>query len=154
MALLEFISYLYGKGLIDVSKLNEDSIDGLDCRFEALKHVYLAKYFGLDLGYWDKPDGNDVYPDTLQHEFFALDLTKVKPMSAPSELREDEYLSVVSDKSKDWLSMAAAILREKELGRDYSPEQIDFNKPWQNLEFIRSVYADVHRLILPLAPAA
>ena len=154
MPLLELVSYLSGKGLIDVSKLTEDSGDGLHSRLEALQYVYLAKYFGLDLGYWDKPDGYDLYPYRLQDDFFALDLAKVAPRPAPPGLREADYLSVVSGRDYGWLHIAALIMRQKELGRNYSPGQIDFMTYGYKLEFITSVYEDVRRLILPLAPAA
>ena len=149
MTLLEFVSYLAGKGMIDHSKLHDDTDEGLAARLATQKYAYLAKYFGLDLGYRPEMDLYGPYSTRLTQDCLDMDLEKVAPVPAPPGLHEKEFLSVVSGRSPDWLEVATTYMVHKEFRGDTTLEQLISMKPDHTPELIRAVHGDVHRLILP-----
>ena len=154
MRLLEFLSYLHGKGMINARKIRPDDDEGLENMLKVHRYAYMAKYFGLDLGYPHDTNLCGPYSPTMTKAIECLDLENIVPARAPPELREKDFLSVVSGRDPVWLEVATSIMIEKEFDSDITLEDFYYMRPDHAPETIRSVYADVHRLILPLAQLA
>ena len=156
MALLEFISYLHGKGLIDATRVNDYddlSDEGYYGGLRAYKYVFLARYFGLDLGYEFDGAIFGPYSHKMGKECKTLDFRNMPPASAPPGLREDEFLAMAS-RGNDWVDVAARILHEEELDNNTTLLQICGSISNHEEEFIRSVHDEVHKMILAPAQAA
>lgn len=143
MTLAKFMSYLYDKKMIDATKLKDDTDDGFENRLKAQKYVYIAKYFGLDLGHRYDFHLHGPYSRGLTKDYFNLNLDNLPPPSIPSGLKEREFLSVVNSKSVKWLEIAATILFAKKNNETTTLEHLCNMKPDHKPEFINSVSKDV-----------
>lgn len=76
----------------------------------------------------------------------ASDITRV--LTPPPGLRSEEFLSIVRDKSPDWLEMAASIIQITDDNPRIMPRHMYSFKCFHTPEFIDSVYGDLYDLNL------
>lgn len=148
MTLAKFTSYLSSQGMIDASKLHDDTDDGFDNRLKLQKYVYLARYFGLDLGYRYYMYLHGPYSSKLTKAYYTLDLASLPFTSPPSKLHASEFVSALKGKSSDWLEIGATILHEKQMDDNVPREMLYISKPDHTRDFIDSVYDDLDNLCL------
>lgn len=71
MKVAEFASYLSMHGLVDVTKIPEDSDEGFANRTKIQNYAFLARSFGLDMGYVFNGHLND-----LIHSRWPMTMTR------------------------------------------------------------------------------
>ena len=143
MTLEEFASYLSGQGMIDAARLKDDGDEGFENRLKVQKYVFLAKHFGLDLGYVYSIHLHGPYSRRLTSDYYKLDVMNTAASAAPPTLRHKEFMSVLETKSADWLEIAATIIHETSLDKDVRPRHLYVMKCDHRPEFIDSVYHDL-----------
>ncbi len=148
MALGEFVSYLSGQGMVNVARLKDDSDEGFENRLKVQKYTYLAKHFGLDLGYAYNIHLRGPYSRGLTSDYYNLDVANMASASAPPALRHEEFLSVLRGKSTAWLEIAATILHETNLDKGLKLEHFYMLKCDHDPKFIDSVYSKLTSLCL------
>lgn len=95
-------------------------------RFRLQKYVYLAKFFGIDLGYSYNLYMHGPYSSDLADDYYELSRWGVLPSSEESLLtkgfRIDEFIEFVKNRDDEWLEAATTLLdvwhANKEIGMD------------------------------------
>lgn len=148
MALAVFASYLGHHNLIDIKRLRDESDDGFENRLKLQKYVYLAKRFGLDLGYHYNIHLYGPYSRQLTKDYYNLNPDDVCSAHTPHGLQHEEFMSSVGDKRPEWLEIAATIIYEKNIETNFTLERLYLMKCEHTHGFIDSVYADLKDLNL------
>ena len=148
MALVEFASYLAHHNLIDIKRLKDESDDGFENRLKLQKYVYLAKKFGLDLGYHYNIHLYGPYSRQLTKDYYNLNPADMSSAYTPRELQHEDFMSSIGDKEPKWLEIAATIIYEKNIDKNFTLERLYLMK-WEHPPvFIDSVYADLENFSL------
>ena len=146
MALIEFASYLAHHNLIDIKRLRDENDDGFENRLKLQKYVYLAKSFGLDLGYYYNIHLHGPYSYQLTKDYYDLNPADARFTHTPRGLQHEEFMSSVSDKRPEWLEIAATIIYEKNIDKNFTLERLYLMKCEHSPRFIDSVHADLKNL--------
>lgn len=147
MTLSQFVSYLNEHGMIDTAKLKDNSDEGFENRLKTQKYVYLARRFGLDLGYRHNIHLYGPYSPDLTKDYYRMDVANM-PSALPHALNDSEFLSALRGKSSAWLEIAATIIYERDLNQGIPLEHLYLMKPDHAPEFIDSVHVDLKNLNL------
>jgi uncharacterized protein YwgA len=108
-SLLEsFVLFLKEHKLIDVEKLKDESDAGFENRLKLQKYIFIARYFGLDMGYSFSLYIHGPYSPDLARDYYALELTGGRGL--PESFRKDEFLGLVLGKDSNWLEAEATAL--------------------------------------------
>ncbi len=148
-----FLIFLHKNGIIDVGKVDEENDEGFINRLKIQKCVYLAKYYGLDLGYEYNMYIYGPYSTELSNDYYSI-INNIKDYN--KEVNEGfdsmNFLGVVKDKDAEWLEVAVTLLDlhveygreiEKLITRVYVMKDSRYSK-----EYIKSVYEELRRLKL------
>jgi uncharacterized protein YwgA len=148
-----FLIFLHKNGIIDISKVDEESDEGFINRLKIQKCVYLAKYYGLDLGYEYNMYIYGPYSTELSNDYYSI-INDIKDYNREVKDGFDSvnFLEVVKDKDAEWLEVAVTLLDlhveygrniEKLIMRVYVMKDRRYSK-----EYIKSVYEELRRLKL------
>jgi len=148
-----FLIFLHKNGIIDIGKVDEENDEGFINRLKIQKCVYLAKYYGLDLGYEYNMYIYGPYSTELSNDYYSI-INNIKDYN--KEVNEGfdsmNFLGVVKDKDAEWLEVAVTLLdlhveygreTEKLITRVYVMKDSRYSK-----EYIKSVYEELRRLKL------
>ncbi|MBC7112712.1 MAG: hypothetical protein H5T34_01600 [Candidatus Methanomethyliales bacterium] len=106
-----FISFLERHGLIRREDLMREDERGFLSRLKLQKLVFLARYFGLDMGYSFSLYIHGPYSPDLARDYYSLAAAPPAegPVNLPGAFRREEFLSFVSAPGRDeeWLEAAA-----------------------------------------------
>jgi uncharacterized protein YwgA len=117
-----FIHKLEDNGLLTFDIIG-DSDEHFNNRLKIQKYVYLAKYFGLDLGYNFDMYLHGPYSSRLTSNYYDIARTNTNLKSKgnlDNNFREKEFFNYVRDKDKEWLEVASTLL---ELSDHYSDKE-------------------------------
>ena len=113
-----FIDLLEHGGLMRFDILGEDE-QNFRNRFMIQKYVYLAKYFGLDMGYGFSMYLHGPYSRTLADDYYelaeseAMDKAAGFPITRTSDLNgldQASFYNFVDGKDLEWLEAASTLL--------------------------------------------
>lgn len=106
-----FIRWLEERGLFrfDVSSFNS--------RLRVQKYVFIARFFGLDLGYNFSLYIRGPYSPDLARDYYRIDVGAVEPW-VPRGFRSKEFLDLVGGRDERWLELASTILLVSEETRN------------------------------------
>ncbi|MEM2587927.1 MAG: hypothetical protein QXV23_06470 [Candidatus Bathyarchaeia archaeon] len=116
-----------------------------DKRFLLQKYVFLAKYFGLDLGYDYSLYIYGPYSRELADDYYELARQRVlSEAELPEGFDAEGFIELVRGRDARWLEVAASILAVLEEYPDLSEEEIygilRMSKPWLSREYFKEVY--------------
>lgn len=148
MTLIEFASYLEHHNLIDIKRITDESDDGFENRLKLQKYVYLAKSFGLNLGYHYNIHLYGPYSRQLTKDYYNLNPVDTSSACPPRKLQHEDFMSSIGDKEPKWLEIAATIIYEKNIDENFTLERLYLMKCDHLPAFIDSVYADLKDLNL------
>ena len=99
-----FIKWLEENGVF------EFDIGEFSSRLRLQKYVFIARFFGLDLGYGFGLYLRGPYSPDLSRDYYELAEEEVAPASLPGTFRREDFLKLVKGKEEWWLEIAATIL--------------------------------------------
>ncbi|MEM2148974.1 MAG: hypothetical protein QXO46_03780 [Nitrososphaerota archaeon] len=116
-----------------------------DKRFFLQKYVFLAKYFGLDLGYDYSLYIYGPYSRDLADDYYELTCLETLPKTGlPSGFDAEGFIELVRGRDARWLEVAASILTVSESYPDLPEEEIygilRMSKPWLTREYFKEVH--------------
>jgi len=123
-----------------------------DKRFRLQKYVFLARFFGLDLGYDFDLYMHGPYSPDLAKDYYELSRWKVRPEGAelPHNFKAEEYVKLLFKKDDEWLEAAATVLdvwnnNKSKPGFDISKliHHVSTIKPHISVDKIKSVIKDL-----------
>ena len=143
--LSEFTSYLSKHSLIDLDLINDaGGDDTMINRLKLQKYVFLAKEFGLDLGYKHNMHLLGPYSRQLAHDRYDIDVIRDDYVDVvPKGLRSDEFFKMVHGRSHDWLDIACTIIYKKKFDKDFNLERACMMKYEHPQSFIEPVYKEL-----------
>ncbi len=115
--LTSFIEFLRVKGVHDFN------LKDFNSRLKLQKYVFIAKFFGLDMGYKFNRYVYGAYSPTLANDYYKLYEVGVgsgKHVSLNPEFDSEGFVKLVKGRNKEWLEVASTILlvSEKTSKRD------------------------------------
>jgi len=145
--LLSFIRMLEGEGIF---KFN---LDDFDSRLRLQKYVYLARPFGLRLGYGFSLYIRGPYSPDLARDYYNLP-AEGEPL--PAGFKAEEFIEFVRGKDERWLEAASTLLMLAE----ESPDDLEWVisrteelKPWADEERLRGILEELkRRKLIPVTP--
>ncbi|MEM4497354.1 MAG: hypothetical protein QW692_00825 [Nitrososphaerota archaeon] len=116
-----------------------------DKRFLLQKYVFLARYFGLDLGYDYSLYIYGPYSRELADDYYELAGQRVLPEAdLPSGFDAEGFIELVRGRDARWLEVAASILAVSERYPDLPEEEaysiLRMSKPWLTREYFKEVH--------------
>ena len=118
-----FIHKLEDNGLLTFDVIG-DSEEHFNNRLKIQKYVYLAKYFGLDLGYNFDMYLHGPYSSKLTSSYYDIARKNIDLKSIDGNIgdsfKENEFFNYVANKDKEWLKVASTLL---ELSSHYSDKE-------------------------------
>ena len=91
-----------------------DSDEHFNNRLKIQKYVYLAKYFGLDLGYNFDMYLHGPYSSNLTSSYYTIARNNIDLKSITGDIdssfKENEFLNYITNKDKGWLEVASTLL--------------------------------------------
>ena len=132
--------------MVNVKHMGHNDDKGFKNRMKFQKYVYLAKRFGLDLGYSHNVHLNGPYSKQLAKECYDIDTALIKSPHMPLKLKSEEFMRMVGNKSADWLEIACTILYEKDFDQTITLERLYLMKSDHSRTFVDSVYIDLKSL--------
>ncbi|MEM2365691.1 MAG: hypothetical protein QXL06_01980 [Nitrososphaerota archaeon] len=116
-----------------------------DKRFLLQKYVFLAKYFGLNLGYGYSLYIYGPYSRELSDDYYELVRQNPLPEAdLPSGFDAEGFIELVRGRDARWLEVAASILTVSERYPDLPEEEIygilRMSKPWLTREYFKEVH--------------
>lgn len=122
-SLAAFIRFLEEKNLVRFDILGE-SEEHFNNRFKIQKYVFLAKYFGLDLGFNHSIYLRGPYSRDLANAYYDLAEEKnprdMDSTKLPASFNAHAFLEYVGGKDADWLEASSTLLSLNTSFRDRS----------------------------------
>jgi len=131
-SLIAFIKALRDNGILDFN------IDNFNHRLKLQKYVFIARKFGLDLGYKYNLYLRGPYSPLLAEDYYAIKEGEVTPKSIELDGR---FVELIKNKSARWLELASTIIMIRDRYRISDPEGII------SLMRITKPYATKHELL-------
>lgn len=121
--LWSFIKFLEDNGVFKFD------IDDIDSRLLLQKYVFLARFYGLDMGYdfnlyIHGPFSTELGRDMFMLKKYKSRLKKRSPKPLPEKFRIKDFLQDVMNKDKEWLWMMTTMLSIKEYNKDIGKERL------------------------------
>jgi len=151
-----FLRFLYINGIVDISKIHEDSDEGFINRLKIQKCVYLAKYYGLDLGYRYNMYIYGPYSADLSNEYYrVIDDIIVKKDYNNKEVEEMEgfdakrFLVDIKNKDANWLELATTAINLSHVFKGEELLEVLYEMKGHRFpkEFIDKVYNEILALV-------
>jgi uncharacterized protein YwgA len=144
-----FIKFLENNHLLMFNVL-EDNEKSFVNRLKIQKYTYLAKYYGLDLGYSHSMYKRGPYSPSLAITYYDLAKNPKSyeieaKKSLPKSFDATDFLSLVKGKDVAWLEIATTILDQKERFNNETElvKHVELIKCDYKLSFIKSVLKDL-----------
>jgi uncharacterized protein YwgA len=129
------------KLLRDEKVLDFDPED-FDSRLRLQKYVFIARKFGLNLGYNFSMYIRGPYSPDLADDYYSLP-SETEPLP---EFDKEGFLNLVKDKDSDWLEASATILMIcEDYDLNWAIERTAELKPWISKEKIEKVVEDLRK---------
>jgi uncharacterized protein YwgA len=115
-----FVKALANRGLVSLDIVG-DSEENFDNRLKLQKYVFLAKRYGLDLGYNHSMYLRGPYSSRLTDDYYELAKSNVVNTfngSFPTGFDERGFFNLVNNKDLEWLEAAATLLSLRESFND------------------------------------
>lgn len=146
--LSDFVSFLEDHNLIDFSVI-QDEEGGFVNRLRMQKYVYLAKYYGLDLGYSYTMYRYGPYSPDLTAAYYSLsdDANPHTVHEMPVSFRTGEFVNLIYGKDENWLEIATTLLEQNKRIQDKEllVQRVETIKCSYPIEYIRKVLSDLVR---------
>ncbi|MEM3951833.1 MAG: hypothetical protein QXT92_00135 [Nitrososphaerota archaeon] len=115
-----------------------------DKRFLLQKYVFMARYFGLDMGYDYPLYIYGPYSGELEDDYYELSSLETLPKTGlPSGFDAGGFIELVRGRDARWLEVAASILSVLEEYPSLSEDEVygilRMSKPWLTRERFREV---------------
>ncbi len=147
-ALANFVSFLKKSKLLSE---NFNIKKNLSSRFYVQKYVYLAKHFGLDLGYNYNLYVKGPYSSDLALDYYSDNFqTTVDVKNIFPGFRQEEYLKLVSGKTEHWLELGTTLIffNVRNPGKSLE-DYVEFTKlakPWASESTIMVIATELRGL--------
>ena len=147
--LASFVSFLEDSQLIDFNVIQDEDDNGFVNRLRMQKYVYLAKYYGLDLGYSYTMYRYGPYSPDLTSAYYNLAESDYTIQDLPTTFKAPEFVNLVGDKDENWLEIATTLLHQakKIPDREALVKRVESIKCSYPIEYIRGVLTDLTREI-------
>lgn len=149
--LASFVSFLEDSQLIDFSVIQDEDEVGFVNRLRMQKYVYLAKYYGLDLGYSYTMYRYGPYSPDLTAAYYNLAESDYIIQDFPTTFKTQEFVNLVHDKDENWLEIATTLLEQhkKVSDQDALIQRVETIKCSYPINYIHGVLVDLtqHNLI-------
>jgi len=114
-------------------------------RFLLQKYVFLARLFGLDMGYRFSLYLYGPYSSELADDYYEVAKKRGLALTPlPNTFEREGFINLVKDKDSTWLEIASSIILVKERYPNLSGEEaynvLRFSKPWLSKELFDEVY--------------
>lgn len=136
--LAPFIKWLEEKGMVDLSRVDEDTDGGFSTRLRLQKYGFVAQHLGLGTKYEYSEYRAGPYSPDLTQEYYRLadhpasyEAESGAPM--PGQLRTDDFLNTVSDRDDQWLEVATTLI-------GMSPQHESTESLVDHVAWIKSAY--------------
>lgn len=107
-----YIKALEDSRLLSFNIVGDDDIH-FENRIRIQKYVYLAKYFGLDLGYSHSMYLHGPYSSSLANDYYDLVPDYVPEYidsTLPTSFKKSEFVDFVRDRDTAWLEVASTLI--------------------------------------------
>ena len=149
--LASFIGMLEDKGLIDFGVIRDDDAAGLEARIRLQKYVFIAKQFGLEMGYEYYMYKHGPYSPGLAGEYYRLSwdpeaYNKEVCNELPKQFKRDDFLDVVTKRDAKWLEVASTMINKLNYGDDINAlvnETAWIKRRSVGPDFVRNVFDDL-----------
>jgi uncharacterized protein YwgA len=143
--LASFVSFLEASNLINFSIIQDENDKGFVNRLRIQKYVYLAKYYGLDLGYSYTMYRYGPYSPDLTAAYYSLADFNYQTQELPATFNAQEFVSLVSNKDENWLEIATTLLHQykKVSDKDALVKRVESIKCNYTADYIRGVLIDL-----------
>jgi len=156
-----FLRFLYINGIVDISKIHEDSDEGFINRLKIQKCVYLAKYYGLDLGYKYNMYMYGPYSADLSNEYYSVidDIIAKKDYYYHNNNKEEveelegfdakKFLVDIKNKDANWLELATTAINLSRVFKGDELLEVLYEMKGHRFpkEFIDKVYNEILALV-------
>ena len=149
MALARYIEFLSKNKLLTFNVLS-DTNEGFESRLKIQKMVYLASFFGLDLGYKYRLYKHGPYSTRLAMDYYELAEVPQKYMGEfegvlPNTFDSDGFINCVGRKNKNWLEISTTLIEERTKFPNKSQlvTHVHKIKPRYTIEYIEQVYDEM-----------
>lgn len=150
--LAPFIGMLKDKGLVDFDIIRDNDDVGLESRIRLQKYVFIAKQFGLEMGYEYNMYKYGPYSPGLAGEYYRLAwdpeaYDKEVRNELPHQFQRDDFLNVVTKRDTRWLEVASTMINKLNYGDDIGTlvdETAWIKRRSVGPDFVRNVFDDLH----------
>mgnify|MGYP001626436240 CR=1 FL=1 len=135
--LSSFIKLLKDEGIFELNP------EDFESRLNLQKYVFIARRFGLDLGYDFPMYIRGPYSPDMADDYYSLP-SETEPLP---EFDKEGFLNLVKGKDFDWLDACATILMiyEDTGNLEWAIERTAELKPWISKEKIEKVVEDLRK---------
>jgi uncharacterized protein YwgA len=143
--LASFVSFLEDSHLIDFSVIQDEDDNGFVNRLRMQKYVYLAKYYGLDLGYSYTMYRYGPYSPDLTTAYYSLADSSYTSQDLPNTFKAQDFVSLVDNKDEHWLEIATTLLHQHKRVSDKEAlvKRVESIKCSYSIDYIRGVLNDL-----------
>ena len=128
--------------LLRDEKIFDFDPEDFDSRLRLQKYVFIARKFGLNLGYDFSMYIRGPYSPDLADDYYSLP-SETEPLP---EFDKEGFLNLVKDKDSDWLEASATILMiYEDYDLNWAIERTAELKPWISKEKIEKVVEDLRK---------
>ena len=149
MTLAGYIEFLFKNKLLTFNVLS-DTDEGFESRLKIQKMVYLANFFGLDLGYKYSLYKYGPYSTRLAMDYYELAESPQKyedefEVLLPNTFDSDGFINCVDGKNKNWLEISTTLIEERTKfpSKSQLVTHVHKIKPRYTTEFIEQVYDEM-----------
>ena len=144
-----FIKFLENKSLLTFDVLGDTEENFLN-RLKIQKYVFLAKFYGLDLGYGHGMYKRGPYSPSLAVKYYELAenprvYEKEAKSSLPKSFDETNFINLVKSKDANWLEIASTLLEQKNRFHNENDliKHVECIKSDYSLDYIKKVFKDL-----------
>ena len=149
--LAPFIGMLKDKKLVNFDVIRNDDDAGLEARIRLQKCVFIAKQFGLEMGYEYNMYKYGPYSPGLASEYYRLAWDpkaygKEVHNELPKRFMRDNFLNAVTKRDAKWLEVASTMINKLNHGDDINTlvgETAWIKRRSVGSDFVRNVFDDL-----------
>ena len=151
-----FLTFLHKNGIIDINRIDDDSDDGFINRLKIQKCTYLARFYGLDLGYEYDMYIYGPYSVKLAEDYYSIirDFKENNNSSGNNnnngilEFKSNKFLTDIKSRTPEWLEVATTILDQYGIygkNREKLIKHVSSIKTYET-DYINNVYEDLKEI--------
>lgn len=144
--LASFIDLLENRNLVNFDILG-DTDKHFENRFKIQKYVYLARYFGLDVGYDYSLYLHGPYSRDLAEDYYNLAMNHVFGIALPASFDKEGFLNFVNGMDNHWLEASSTLISLNKAFKDKTSlvRRITNMKPHIPIETINAALNELEK---------